>query len=125
MAFSASILLVGPSEQLGDDAGAIFFDFDFRREGTVDGIDGDLFDRIGFAGSAAAGQDSGQVEAGYLEAVEEQAGSARVDIVGGYAAKNFADGVLDGAAVFGQGQFEGGSTAAALTWVFEIGRAHV
>jgi hypothetical protein len=43
----------------------------------------------------------GEVEAGDLEAVEEQAGAAGVDVVGGYALQNFADGVLDGGAVFG------------------------
>ena len=81
-------------------------------EGAEFGVGGEVFDEGGgFVGWGVAAQG----EAGNLEAVEEQAGSARVDIVDGYAAKNFADGVLDGAAVFRQGQFEGGSTAAART----------
>ena len=83
------------------------------------GIERDFFHRFDFGCIFATLLGFGEVEAGDLEAVEEQAGSARVDIVDGYAAKNFADGVLDGAAVFRQGQLEGGSTAAALTWVFD------
>ena len=42
-----------------------------------------------------------QVEAGNLKTVEEQTGAARVDFVGGDAAEDFADGLLDGGAVFG------------------------
>jgi hypothetical protein len=56
----------------------------------------------------------GQVEAGDLEAVEEEAGAAGVDVVGGDALQDFTDGGLDGGAVFGQGQMEGGAAAAAL-----------
>ena len=51
----------GHSEELGDDSGAIFFDFDFGREGAVDGIEGDLFYGFGFDRPAAAGQSFGQV----------------------------------------------------------------
>jgi len=60
----------------------------------------------------------GQVEAGDLEAVEEEAGAARVDVVGGDALEDLADGGLDGGAVFGKGQVEGGGSAAAS---FRIG----
>ncbi|HWW98838.1 MAG TPA: hypothetical protein VNY74_14130 [Edaphobacter sp.] len=59
----------------------------------------------------------GEVEAGDLEAVEEEAGAAGVDVVGGDALQDLADGGLDGGAVFGQGQVEGGAAAAALAWV--------
>jgi hypothetical protein len=55
----------------------------------------------------------GEVEAGDLEAVEEEAGAARVDLVSGDALQDFADGGLDGGAVFGQRQVEGGAAAAA------------
>jgi hypothetical protein len=103
---------------LSDDAGAVFFDFDFGCEGTVNGIEGDLFDGLDFSRSAA-GQDFGEVEAGDLKAVEEEAGTAGIDVVGGDAAENFADGVLDGAAVFGQWEVEVCTTAAALAWVFD------
>jgi hypothetical protein len=43
----------------------------------------------------------GEVEAGDLEAVEEEAGAAGVDVVSGDALENLADGGLDGGAVFG------------------------
>ena len=59
----------------------------------------------------------GEVEAGDLEAVEEEAGAAGVDVVGGDALEDFADGVLDGGTVFGEGEVEGGAAAAALVWV--------
>jgi len=53
----------------------------------------------------------GQVKAGDLQAVEEQAGAAGVDVVGGDALEDFADGVLDGGAVFGVGDVEGAAFA--------------
>jgi hypothetical protein len=106
-------------EERAENAGAGFFHFDFGSEWAVDGIERDFFHRFNFGCGFTALLGFGEVEAGDLEAVEEQAGPARVDVVGGYATKNFADGVLDGAAVFRQGQFEGGWTAAALTWVFD------
>jgi hypothetical protein len=43
----------------------------------------------------------GEVEAGDLEAVEEKTGAAGVDVVGGDALQDFADGGLDGGAVLG------------------------
>ena len=59
----------------------------------------------------------GEVEAGDLEAVEEEAGAAGIDFVGGDALEDFADGGLDGGTVFGQRQVEGGAAGAALGWV--------
>jgi len=52
--------------------------------------------------------DFGEVEAGDLEAVEEEAGAPWVDLVARDAAENLADGALDGGAVFGQGEVEVG-----------------
>jgi hypothetical protein len=49
-----------------------------------------------------------QVEAGDLEAVEEQAGAAGIEGVGGEALEDEADGGLDGAAILGEGELEGG-----------------
>ncbi|HEY1993874.1 MAG TPA: hypothetical protein VGG81_05680 [Edaphobacter sp.] len=60
------------------------------------------------------GRGFGEVEAGDLEAVEEEAGAARVDVVGGDAAEDFSDGMLDGGAVFGQRKVEGGAAASTL-----------
>jgi hypothetical protein len=42
-----------------------------------------------------------EVETGDLEAVEEQAGAAGVNVVGGDALEDFSDGGLDAGAVFG------------------------
>jgi hypothetical protein len=86
-----------------------------RGEEAVLGIMGDLGDDLGGRG----GVGFGQVEAGDLEAVEEQAGAARVDVVGGDAAENFADGLLDGAAVFRVGEGEAGLAAAASGGVLD------
>jgi hypothetical protein len=76
---------------------------------------GDLFDDFGgFRFGVAVGGGFGEVEAGDLEAVEEQAGAAGVDVVGGDALEDFADGLLDGGTVFRQRKVEGGAAASAL-----------
>jgi hypothetical protein len=88
-------------------------------EDAEGGVEGDLFygfDWFGF-GVAVGGLGFGEVEAGDLEAVEEEAGAAGVDVVGGDALEDFADGGLDGGTVFRQRQVEGGAAAAALFWV--------
>jgi hypothetical protein len=78
-------------------------------------VGGDFFDDFGgFGFCTVVGGGFGEVEAGDLEAVEEQAGAAGIDVVGGDAAEDFADGLLDGGAVFGQGKVEGGAAASAL-----------
>jgi hypothetical protein len=59
----------------------------------------------------------GEVEAGDLESVEEEAGAARVDLVGGDALQDLADGVLDGGTVFWERQVEGGAAGLALLGV--------
>jgi hypothetical protein len=62
-------------------------------EDTQFRVIGDLFDDFyGFRSGVAEGGEFGEVKAGDLEAVEEQAGAAGVDVVGGDAAENFADG---------------------------------
>jgi hypothetical protein len=66
-------------------------------EEAVFGVERDLGDDLG---GRLGGIGFGQVEAGDLETVEEQAGAAGVDVVGGDAAEDFADGLLDGRAVF-------------------------
>ena len=52
-----------------------------------------------------------------METVEEEAGAAGVDLVAGDAAEDFADGELDGGAVFGHGEVEVGLVGLALAWV--------
>jgi hypothetical protein len=61
--------------------------------------------------------DFGEIEAGDLEAVEQEASAARVDFVGCDALEDMADGGLDGGAVFGQRQIESAAAAAALARV--------
>ena len=75
---------------------------------------GDLFDDFGLGVGVAVGRGFGEVETGDLEAVEEESGAAGVDVVGGDAAENFANRVLDGGAVFGERKVEGGAAASAL-----------
>ena len=78
-------------------------DFGSGSEDAQLGVSSDLvydFDGFGF-GVAMRGWWFGEVEAGDLEAVEEQAGAAGVDVVGGDALEDFADGVLDGGAILG------------------------
>ena len=62
----------------------------------------DLFDGFGCGREGA-----GEVSGGDLEAVEEEPGAAGLDVAGGDAEEDLADGCLDGAAVLGEGQGEG------------------
>jgi hypothetical protein len=98
-------------EELSD--GALAFDgvadFGGWSEEAEFGVGGDLFD--GFGCGLCGGLLFGEVEAGDLEAVEEEAGAARVDVVGGDALEDLTDGVLDRGAVFGERDFEGGAAA--------------
>ncbi len=105
-------------EELGGGAG-LFGVADFGRggEGAVDGVEGDFGDGVFGGGVLVVLLDLLEVEAGDLEAVEEQAGAARVEAVGGDALQDLADGVLDGAAVFGQGEEEGWSGPGRLGWL--------
>ncbi len=67
-----------------------------------------------------------QVEAGDLQAVEQQAGAARVQVVGGDALQHLPDGVLDGAAVLRVGQLEGALQAlSALQFPNRDGAANI
>ncbi len=70
----------------------------------LDGFDDRFWSVFSFPGWFLAGQ----VERGDLEAVEEEAGAARVDLVAGDTLEDFADGELDGGPVFGEGEVEGG-----------------
>ena len=82
-------------QQQADDALAFlgFVDFGGWGEGAQFGVGGGLFDQFG---SVFGGLLFGEVEAGDLEAVEEKAGAAGVNVVGGDALEGLADGVLDG-----------------------------
>ena len=89
-------------EEPGDGAARFFFrdELTHRSEGAECGVGGDLFYGRGVAGGHGVAL---EVAAGDLEAVEEEAGAFGVDIVAGDALQDFADGVLNGAAVLGCG----------------------
>lgn len=72
-------------------------------DGSVDRVCGDLFDEEGWLFFRFTLR---QVEAGDLQSVEEEAGSAGIDVVGGYAFEDLADGVLNGASIFRVGEDE-------------------
>jgi hypothetical protein len=84
-------------------------------------VGGDLFYGFEFFGFAASlrGLWFGKIEAGDLEAVEEEAGAAGVDVVGGDAAEDFDDGGLEGGAVVGiaHGEVEGRLAASPGSWI--------
>ena len=95
-------------------------------EGAEGGVVDDLFDGgdvVGLlevsAATGVAGLSPGRSlvgregEGGDLEAVEEQAGAARVEVVGGDVGEDLAEGGLDGAAVLDQRHLEGGLAGAA------------
>ena len=113
-----------------------FDDFGAGRDGAEFRVDDDLFYEGGLrdvffvadGGSVVAAASvvsalpggaggAGQVDAGDLEAVEQEAGTFGVDFIVGDAAQDFADRGLDGGAVLGVGQVEGGAAAAALARV--------
>ncbi|HWY03355.1 MAG TPA: hypothetical protein VNX60_06785 [Candidatus Acidoferrum sp.] len=100
----------------GGEAFALCWSGDFCGgcEGAEFGVGGDFFDRGGIAGGFGL---AGDVEAGDLESVEEQSGALGVDFVAGDATEDFADGGLDGAAVFGDGDVEFGLLGAAASGV--------
>ena len=82
------------------------------------GVGGDLFDDLDGVGfGVAVGGGFGEIKAGDLESVEEEAGAAGVDFIGGDTLKDLADGVLDGGAVFGEGEVEAGAAALTLLGV--------
>jgi hypothetical protein len=97
-------------EEEGGFGGGVggFEELGWGSEGTEvgvvdDGVDGGFGEVVGVG--------SGEVEAGDLEAVEEQAGAAGVEVVGRDAREDFAEGELDGGAVFEGGDVEDGAAA--------------
>ncbi len=83
-----------------------------RCDWAVDGIVNDFFDLRGAFGVGLL-FGAGQVAAGDLQAVEEEAGALGVEVVGGEAAQDFGDGKLDGGAVFELADGESGLFGAA------------
>jgi hypothetical protein len=83
-----------------------FGEFGWWGEDAECGVDGDLFYGLygfAFVGSSGRGLGFSEVEACDLEAVEEEAGAAWVDFVGGDALQDFADGNLNAGTIVGIG----------------------
>lgn len=103
-------------EEAADEAGGLRGgggkDLGARGEGAEGGVGDDVFDD-GLLGEVEGDEPgAGQVLRGDLEAVEEESGAARIDLIRGDAAEDFTDGDLDGSPVFGREQVEGGLAAA-------------
>ena len=92
----------------GDGRAAACAELGLGCEGAEFGVEGDVVDG-GLGGGVGFALVAGEVEAGDLEAVEEKAGAARVEFIGGDALEDLGDGGLDGGAVFDERQVEGGS----------------
>ncbi len=85
------------------------------------GVDGDVVD----GGLGVLLRDwFGEVEAGDLEGVEEESGASGVEVVGGDALDDLADGGLDGGAVLGQWEVEDAEAtlagAGVLGWLTSV-----
>ena len=84
--------------------------FGGRGEEALLGVGDDLFEGLFGEGACVGGEllMGREVGAGDLESVEEEAGAAGVDVAGGEALEDEADGELDGGAVLGDGDVVGG-----------------
>jgi hypothetical protein len=93
--------------------------FGGRGEEALLGVGDDLFLGLFGEGACVGGEllMGREVGAGDLESVEEEAGAAGVDVAGGEALEDEADGELDGGAVLGDGEVEGGEAGFACLWV--------
>ena len=81
------------------------------RAGVVLGFGGEVVFGELFYGFGGLDGVLGEVVAGDLESVEEEASAAWVDLVCGDEAENFSDGILHGDAIFGARKVEGGVLA--------------
>ena len=95
--------------------GVVIVELGDRGQGAEGGVEDDFFDGLGGFGLDGCGASGGQVGGGDLEAVEEEPGAARVDLVGGDAAKDVGNSELETGAVVGvrQREVEGGPATAA------------
>ena len=92
-------------------------DFGGGGEGAEGWVEDDLLDDFGGCGCGAGRGEAGEVCAGDLEAVEEEAGAAWIELVAGDAAEDLADGALDGGTIFDEGEVEAAAAGAALDGV--------
>ncbi len=114
LAASAKLVEEAADEAVGTGCVGVG-EFGAGGDGAVGGVGDGLFDQASLL--CRDGRGFGEVERGDLEAVEEEAGAAGVDGVGGDAAEDLADGDLDGSAVLGKGEVEGGLAGAAVARV--------
>ncbi len=108
-------------QQQTDPAAAWGWDFGAESEIAEDGVGDDLihhFD-IDVVGVFRLWRDAGEVGAGDLEAVKEQAGSFGVDLVACDTGEDLADGALDSGTVLRHADVEAGSTAAVLVRILD------
>ena len=101
--------LVETIEQVRDEAGGFLgggggMELGGESYGAEVGVGDGLLDGLG---CGCGGADLREVDGGDLEAIEEEAGAAGIELIGGEAMEDLADGGLDGAAVFGIGKGEG------------------
>ncbi len=110
-----------PVQEEADPAAARGWNFGAGSEIAEDGVGDDLIHQLhlGVLGVPGLWRGAGEVGAGDLEAVEEQAGALGVDLVAGDAGEDLADGALDGGAVLRHGDVEAGLAAATLARVFD------
>jgi hypothetical protein len=101
--FRGGVLLELLEQEADGAEGSVGTDFGGWGECSEGGVGGDLLDDGAGFWLVFGGGGPGEVEAGDLEAVEEESGAARVDGVGGDAVEDLAEGVLDGGAVFERG----------------------
>jgi len=95
-------------------------EFALRGEGAVGFVFDDFVYGLSGLGRFTRDRGFGEVGAGDLEGVEQQTGAAGVDLVGGEAADDLAEVELDGGAVVGFEQGEGGLAAGpVLGFAFE------
>jgi hypothetical protein len=97
----------------GGDEGLFTGDLGDGGEGAEDGVMGDLFDDLFFFRGRGLGLVLLEVAGGDVEAVEHNAGAAVVEVVGGEAGEDLAEGVLDGGVVLGRRELEYGGAGAA------------
>ena len=110
-------------EKLGDEGGGGVWG-DGRRElgGEGDGAQVRVSDGVlDGVGLGIRGPGAREVDGGDLEAVEEEPRAAGVELVGGEAIEDLADGDLDGAAILGIGEGEGGGAELALREIDSLG----
>jgi hypothetical protein len=94
------LVLVPFGEELVQHAGGLAAGFELFDRGLVgEGAEGGVFDDLFNVERSVLGGGFGEVEGGDLEAVEQEAGTAGIEVVGGDAFEDLGEGELDAGAV--------------------------